>query len=201
MKIVEAQGYSKDKALATTDLDIALDRLKNATQAWKKAGSPVSDKTVKTFVEGYFKKNKSTVGIYIVVDAAVDDTRSRPYTIVNEVTNGARKYKTYYQVKEAELVVKEKTVEKEVTNEEGITETVEEKVKYAKVVSTEVAVAKASKKAEAVAIMKELIEANKCDYTIELVKEVEEGQSYAAHGVYTPSKSAKQGKFMFFVNE
>ena len=41
----------------------------------------------------------------------------------------------------------------------------------------------------------------KKDYVIEIVKEVTEGQKYAGYGQYTPSKSAKLGKFMFFVQE
>ena len=49
--------------------------------------------------------------------------------------------------------------------------------------------------------MKELIEANNKDYVVEIVKEVTEGQKYAGYGKYTPSKSAKLGKFMFFVRE
>ena len=49
--------------------------------------------------------------------------------------------------------------------------------------------------------MKELIEENKKDYVVEIVKEVTAGQKYAGYGQYTPSKSAKLGKFMFFVTE
>ena len=49
MKTVEAQGYSKEKALEATGLDVQLEMLKNATQAWKKAGSPMNTKDLNRF--------------------------------------------------------------------------------------------------------------------------------------------------------
>ena len=47
--------------------------------------------------------------------------------------------------------------------------------------------------------MKELIKETKKDYVIEIVKEITEGQKFAAYGEYTPSKSAEVGKFIFAV--
>lgn len=190
MKIVEAQGYSKEKALEATGLDVELDRLKNATQRWKNSGSPVSDKEMKKFMAGYLKDTK-VFGAYIVVDPASDDTRTRPYSVINEVTTGPRKTKTTYQIKEAELKVKYS----DVTNEEGEVE----KVAKVEVLSLGAVVERAEKKDMAIRLMKELIEATKKNYTIEIAKEVVEGQPYAAYGLYTPSKSAKLGKFVFFV--
>ena len=58
MKTVEAQGYSKEKALEATGLDVQLEMLKNATQAWKKAGSPMNTKELNRFMAEYIKKNK-----------------------------------------------------------------------------------------------------------------------------------------------
>src|SRR5574344_1699591 len=105
MKTVEAQGYNKEKALEASGLDIELERLKNATQAWKKAGSPMNTKEMNRFMENYIKNNKC-VGAYLVIEASSDDTRIRPYTVINETTKGKRKTTTTYQVKEAELKVK-----------------------------------------------------------------------------------------------
>lgn len=190
MKIVEAQGYSKEKALEATGLDVELDRLKNATQRWKNSGSPVSDKEMKKFMAGYLKDTK-VFGAYIVVDPASDDTRTRPYSVINEVTTGPRKTKTTYQIKEAELKVKYS----DVTNEEGEVE----KVAKVEVLSLGAVVERAEKKDMAIRLMKELIEATKKNYAIEIAKEVVEGQPYAAYGLYTPSKSAKLGKFVFFI--
>lgn len=236
MKSVEAQGYSKDKALEQTGLDIELERLKNATLAWKKAGSPMSTKQLNAFMAAYIKEKKA-VGAYIVVEPASDDTRLRPYTVINEVTKGKRKSTTTYQIKEAELTVKYHTETKivETTDAEGVvtskevefqtpyiketvqvetkvidsetgiesivTSTKEVDVPQVKVLALGAVEAKATKKDEAFRIMKDLIEVNKKDYVVEIVKEITEGQKYAGYGQYTPSKSAKMGKFVFFVQE
>lgn len=188
----EAQGYNKQEALETTGLDVNLDKFKNATIAWKKAGSPMNQKEINNFMEAYIKKNKC-VGAYLVIDPANSDTRLRPYNVVNEVTKGKRKYTTVYQVKEADL----KVVNHVEIDEDGV----EYNVPEVTVVGTGLVEARADKKDVAVKLMKELIVENKKDYTIELVKETTPEQKFAAHGIYTPSKSAKLGKFLFFVNE
>ena len=41
MRIVEAQGYSKEKAFIETELDANLDKFRNATISWKKAGAQI----------------------------------------------------------------------------------------------------------------------------------------------------------------
>lgn len=192
MRAVEAQGYSKDTALENTGLDVSLDKLKNATQAWKKAGSPMGTKALNQFVSDYVKKYK-VVGIYLVVEASSADTRLRPYSVINETTTGKRKAKTTYQIKEAEFKVKTKKV----TTEDGE----DKEVSEVEVVSLGAVEARADRKDAAMKLMKELIEVNKKDYVIEIVKEITEGQKYAGYGLYTPSKSAKLGKFLFFVNE
>lgn len=200
MKLVEAQGYSKAKAFETTNLDIELDMLKNATLAWKKAGSPMGTKDLNKFMSGYIK-DKKAMGAYLVVDPSADDTRLRPYTVINEVTQGRRKASTVYQIKEAEFKVK--MIDK--VDEEGQTVTDENgdvvKVPKVTVVSTGAVEGRADRKDAALKTMKELIEANKKDYVIEIVKEITDGQKYAGYGQYTPSKSAKVGKFVFAVSE
>lgn len=229
MKVVESQGYSKQKAYEATKLDTDLDMLKNATQAWKKAGSPLNAKDLNEFLSTYIK-NKKAVGAYLVVEAAVDDTRLRPYTVINEITAGRRKSKTVYQVKPAEFSVKytkeNKTVVNKETGEETIVEvqtpyfkeTIEVEVKdketgevskvQKEIDATKIKVSsvgsvsgKANRKDEAFKLMKTLIEENKKDYVIEIVKEITDGQKYAGYGKYTPSKSAKAGKFLFAVSE
>lgn len=229
MKVVEAQGYNKEKALESTGLDVKLDQLKNATLAWKKAGSPMNSKELNRFVADYVKRNK-LIGAYLVVEASSDDTRLRPYSVINETTNGKRKTKTTYQIKEADFVVKYHTDQKTVVNKEtgeekvidfqspyrketvevevvdketGSVSTVQKEISVPDVKVTAVGAveAKADKKDEALALLKDLIETNKKDYVVEIVKEVTEGQRYAAYGQYSPSKSAKLGKFIFFVQE
>lgn len=192
MKTVEAQGYSKEKALEATGLDVKLEMLKNATQAWKKAGSPMNTKELNRFMAEYIKKNK-LVGAYLVIEPSADDTRLRPYSVINETTTGKRKTTTTYQIKEADLKVKYSTV----INEAG--EAVE--VPSVEVIGVGAVEARADKKDLALRLMKELIEENHKDYVVEIVKEVTEGQKYAGYGQYTPSRSAKLGKFLFFVQE
>lgn len=227
MRTIEAQGYNKEKALESTGLDVQLNDLKNATQAWKKQGSPMNTKDLNKFLADYVKTNK-TVGAYIVVDAASDDTRTRPYTVLTETSVGKSKYVTTYLIKEADFKVKTVTrmVEKE---KDGVVEQVEAKVHYKvetvtyestnketgeKEVKTKeieiplvsdvtsgLIVGQASKKDDAIRLMKELTELNKRDYVIEKVKMITEGNPYAAYSKYTPSASAKLGKFVFFVRE
>ena len=192
MKTVEVQGYSKQKAFEATELNVELEMLKNATQAWKKAGSPMNTKDLNKFMATYLK-DKKAVGAYLVVEASSDDTRLRPYTVINEVTKGKRKATTVYQIKEAELKVKE-TKELDAEGNEKI-------VPVVTVVSSGAVEGRADRKDAAFKLMKELIEENKKDYVVEIVKEVTDGQKFAGYGQYTPSKSAKKGKFMFFVNE
>ena len=74
----EATGYSKELAFETTGLDVSYDKLKNATIAWKKAGSPLNSKTLTAFAEQYLKSKKA-VGAYVVIDGSSSDTRSNPY--------------------------------------------------------------------------------------------------------------------------
>lgn len=192
MKTVEAQGYSKEKALEVSGLDVQLEMLKNATQAWKKVGSPMREKDLGRFMADYIKRNK-LVGAYLVIEPSADDTRLRPYSVINETTKGKRKTTTTYQIKEAELKVRHTTM----LNEEG--EEVE--LPIVEVIAVGAVEARADKKDAALKVMKELIEVNKKDYVVEIVKEVTEGQKYAGYGQYTPSKSAKLGKFLFFIQE
>ena len=196
MVIKEAQGYSKEKAFAETGLETDVSKLRNATISWKNAGAPISGRALKEFAEGYIKEHKA-YGLYLVVTPATDDTRTRPYSVINEVTRGKRKYKTFYQIKKADLKVT--TSEETYEDEDG--EEITEEVVIVVVSNKGPVEAKADKKDKAMAIMKELIRENRCDYTIEPVKEVVEGQKYAAHGVYTPSKQAEVGKFIFITEQ
>lgn len=192
MRIVEAQGYSKEKAFIETELDANLDKFRNATISWKKAGAPISGKKLEEFLTAYMKEKKA-VGIYLVVTPSSDDTRLRPYTVINEATKGKRKATTTYQIKEADLKVRTKMVKG--ADEDGNEIEVEE-VTVA-VSNTGAVEGRATKKDAAVKLMKELIKENRKDYVIEIVKEITEGQKYASYGVYTPSKTAEKGQFIF----
>lgn len=189
MKSFEAQGFNKVEALKQTGSDVSLDMLRNATASWKKAGSPLSNKALETFMKNYLLEKKA-VGAYIVVEPSSDDTRTRPYSVINEATKGKRKTETFYQIKEADFKVKTKTS----TNEAG--EEVVEKI--VTVLSTGAVVDKAQKKSEAMSLLKDRISSDRKNFVIEIGKEVTSGQKYAAYGLYTPSSNAKVGKFIFF---
>lgn len=192
MRIAEAQGYSKEKAYETTGFDVDVTKLRNATISWKKAGAPVGDKKLKEFLDAYIKEKKA-YGAYVVIEPASDDTRLRPYSVINEATKGKRKATTTYQVKEAQLKVKFHTVKDEEGNEVEVPEVT--------VLSVGAVEARATKKDQAVKLMKDLIKDNRKDYVIEIVKEVTEGQKYASYGQYSPSKSAEKGKFLFAISD
>ena len=94
-KKLEVTGATKEEALAKAPFQIIGD----ATQAfknWKKKQiDGVTDAKIKEFALDYIqKKTKSAagVGFSITVDAAVADTRERPYKI-NDVKNEKGKRK------------------------------------------------------------------------------------------------------------
>ena len=99
MVIKEAQGYDKEKALESTGLEISIEKCKNATVAWKKAGSPLNTKDMNKFCTEYLKNNKLISNGYIIVESASADTRVRPYSIINETTQGKRKTTTTFKLR------------------------------------------------------------------------------------------------------
>ena len=101
-KRMEVTGATKEEALAKAPFDIMGD----ATQAYKmfrkKQVNGITDADKKQFMLDYLaKKSKNVAGVGFVIteEAAVADTRERPYRI-DDVKNekGARKYKTIYQL-------------------------------------------------------------------------------------------------------
>lgn len=188
----EAQGYTRETAFEASGIDADFTKFKNATLAWGKKGSPLNTKDLSKFAQEYMTKQK-LVGCYIVIENSSADTRERPYKIINEVTTGKRKTKRSYQIMEAELQVKNApTVDEEGKKKDNFT---------VKVLSEGAVEAKADKKETAFNLMKDLIDTTNKNYVVKIVNEVVEGQTYAAYGLYTPSKSAKLGKFVFFYAE
>lgn len=165
---VEVKGFTKKEALETAPFQI----LRDATQAWKKAGSPIEAKALKEFCAAYLEKwtkFASNVGCSITKEAGSADTRERPYTVTDiKNTKGKRKYKTGI---------------------EGIdTETGERLF-----VSFET-------KTKAKEMAKELYTKNgfKGNIHANYVKQVVEGETGAFDVTYTPSKSAKVGSYLCF---
>ena len=172
-KRVDIQAYTmKEAEIALAD-QAGFENFKNATQAWKNAGSPLSTSIeFKKFCAEYLQantKNKQGLGCVVVLENGSADTRERPYKetdVVNE--SGKRKYKTTY------LICDEKT---------GVIMGKSQETK-----------------AKAKAIAKDLYKKDgyRGDLVCTYTKEVVEGEPVAFKMSYAASKSAKNGHFVFF---
>ena len=202
LKIEAVKGFTKEEALSKVNFNA---NFKNATQAWIKAGKPTfGTNDFKVFATEYLKKaTKGTAGVgaHVVIDGAVADSRERPYKVLSISNEGTRKYKTVYQIVEAELATKTKKVTKlvKVKDEEGNVNEVEKEVNEttAEVKSLGAIVDSCSKKGEAEDLMKQWISDTKRDYVV-VVNKVTDHNPIAAYGVYTPSTSTKEGTFIAF---
>lgn len=171
-KRLEVLGTTKEEALAKAPYFIQGD----ATQAfrnWKKTMvNGVTDSDIKQFMLDYLtkkSKNAPGVGFSITKEAAVADTRERPYKI-EDIKNeqGSRKYKTVYRwIDKAtgEIVVEVDTTKADAKN--AIKQMYTEK-------------------------------GYKGNANLEMVKKCIEGQAIVATAEYTPSKSAKVGTYLVF---
>lgn len=167
-KRVEVKGFTKQEAISQAPFQV----IRDATQAWKAAGKPISDKALKEFCADYLTKHTkfaAGIGCSITFEAGSADTRERPYThkdIKNE--KGRRKYKTGFQGidpatgKILFTVFETKTKAKEVAKE------LYTKKNY------------------------------KGDIFCKYIKDVVEGEVGAFEFKYTPSKSAKEGTYICF---
>jgi hypothetical protein len=169
---LEVTGSTKAEALEKAPFFIQGD----ATQAYKnwrsKMTGAITEADVKQFCLDYLakkSKNAPNVGFAVTIDAAVADTRERPYTVVNRKNEkGKRKYTTTYQVMDkATGKVLVSTTE---------TKTVAERM--AKELYT-----KHDFKGDLI-----------CTYT----KQVTEGEPVAFELNYTPSKAHHVGTYMVF---
>ena len=91
-KKVEVKGYTKQEAVAQAPFQV----IRDATQAWKAAGKPITDKALKEFCAEYLTKHTKMaagVGCSITFEAGSADTRERPYTMIDiKNEKGKRKY-------------------------------------------------------------------------------------------------------------
>lgn len=166
-KTVELKGFTKSEALEQAPFQV----IKDATQAWKNAGTPVTEKTLKEFCADYLQKNTKMaagVGCSITFEAGSADTRVHPWAffdIKNE--KGKRKYQTGYQ---------------------GINPETGE------ILFTAFGT-KQDAKEEA---KKVYLKGYKGNIYCKYIKQVVEGEIGAFEVKYTPSKSAKMGTYIAF---
>ena len=170
-KRVEVKAYTKAEAIDQVKDVFFVQR--DATQAWRKAGEPSPlDKEFKVFCANYLEKhtkNAPGTACMITYRAGAADTRERPYKM-NDVVNekGKRKYVTTYLLKDKS------------TGEE-LAKTTENKKK-------------AQELAKKLYIDEGFRGSIICTYT----KEVAEGEPVAFTVDYAPSKSSKEGHYIFF---
>ena len=141
---------------------------------WKKAGSPLSGQELKDFLTEYLKKhtkNMAGAGCYIVLDAAVSDSRENPYKILNIPTTQKRKMKKIYEL-----------VNVETEQVLGTADSKEDAIALAKSLVTS---------------MKEDLGVG-VKHECRIKKVVTEGEATAFTFEYTPSQNAKQGTFLCF---
>lgn len=171
-KIVETKAFTKAEALNQVVENNGIQVIKDATQAWKNAGKPVTDKELRKFCAEYLQENTkfaSGIGCSITVESGVADSRERPYK-VNDIKNeqGKRKFKKAIQ---------------------GINPA-----------TGEVLFTVTGTKNEAKEAAKELY--TKHGYTgnvyAQYIHIVESGEVGAFEVEYAPSKSAKQGTYLVF---
>lgn len=171
----EFEVYSYEEAVAAAEAE-GYKVTRNKTASWKNAGSPISDKDLKAFTVEQMTKEKLTnvpgVGFIVVVAAGSKDTRERPYTYENVVTDGRMATERTYEVRRVdngELVVS--------LAGEGAT------------------------KDAAVKAAKEIMSDVKTDLDIEVVYRVKDGKNIVGHLKYTPSVNAEKGRYIFLGNE
>ena len=170
-KRVEVKAYTKAEAIDQVKDVFFVQR--DAPQAWRKAGEPSPlDKEFKVFCANYLEKhtkNAPGTACMITYRAGAADTRERPYKM-NDVVNekGKRKYVTTYLLKDKS------------TGEE-LAKTTENKKK-------------AQELAKKLYIDGGFRGSIICTYT----KEVAEGEPVAFTVDYAPSKSSKEGHYIFF---
>lgn len=171
----EFEVYSYQEAVEAAEAE-GYKVVRNKTASWKSAGSPISDKDLKTFAEEQMNKEKLTglpgAGFMVVVAAGSKDTRERPYVYENVVTDGRMLTERTYEVRRVdngELVLS--------VAGEGAT------------------------KDAAVKAAKEAMVDVKTDMDIEVVYRVKNGKSVVGHLKYAPSVNAETGRYIFIGNE
>lgn len=171
----EFEVYSYEEAVAAAEAE-GFKVIRNKTNSWKNAGSPIGDAALKTFANEQLAKEKLVgvpgVGFIVAVANGSKDTRERPYSYENVVTDGRMETERTYEVRRVdngELVV----------SLAGDGATKDAAIKAAKEVMSEV----------------------KTDMKIEVVYRVKDGKNVVGHLKYVPSINAQKGRYIFFGNE
>lgn len=173
-KKVEVVAASREEAVAQVENQY-FHINGDATQAFKnwkqKQNGGVTERAVKEFMLDYLSKkgkNCPGAGYLITVEAAVGDTRERPYSIKDIPNEGKRKLKTVYGWVDRETG---KTVAKSDKNKADAKNVLKELYKTGEY---------------------------KGNADLVKYKEVVEGKAIVATAEYTPSKNTKNGTWIAF---
>ena len=171
MKKFEIKAYSLEEAKEKA-VGMGLTVVRNVTQSWKNAKSPISDKEFKIFAVDMFEKHRLTeaegLGMIVCVVPGSQDTRKRPYEFVNNVVEGKKQVERVFEIRRKD---------------------------------TDELIATAPSKAKAEEAAKEAMVAVKADMYCEIVYRIKEGKALAFELKYAPSTSAVLGTYVVFGNE
>lgn len=167
----EIKAYSLEEAKEKA-AEMGLTVVRNVTQTWKNAGSPLTDKDFKTFAVDVMAKNRLTntegVGLIVAFTPGSKDTRERPYKFNNNVIEGKRSIKRVYEIR---------------------------------LKDTDELVGEADVKGDAIDLAKSLMVKYKKDMVATIVYRVTEDKDVAFTLDYVPSVTAKEGTYVVFGNE
>lgn len=171
MRKIEIVAYSLEEAKEKA-AEMGITVVRNVTQSWKNANSPMSDAEFKVFAVEAMEKQRLTdasgVGLIVAVNPGSKDTKKRPYEFVNNVVDGTRNLQRVIEIR---------------------------------LKDTDELVGEASKKDDAARLAKELMVKYRKDMVATIVYRVTEGKDIAFELNYSPSADAKEGKYVVFGND
>ena len=200
LKIVECHGYTREEAFKDLNFDPACAAIRgnNATQAWIKYGKPIPGTLeFKRFVSQQLMEKTKCVpglGLHIVLEQPVQDTRKRPYMLVNMIGKGTREWILKYEVREDDIIVDSlpsKSVDFDGTLVDG------EEVPDISIAHVGPVIAVCDSKALAIAEAKRLTTLKRRNYSVIPVK-VPDKTPISAFTLYTPASNTKEGIFIAF---
>lgn len=200
LKIIECHGYTRDEAFKDLHFDPACAAIRgnNATQAWFKYGKPIPGTIdFRRFAsQQLLEKTKCVpgLGLHLVLEQPIQDTRKRPYTLVNMIGKGTREWILKYQIREDDIVVDSipyKSVDYNGSLIDG------EEVPNINIAKIGPVIAECESKADAIIEAKRLTTLTHKNYSIIPIK-VPDKTPISAFTLYTPASNTKEGIYIAF---
>ena len=200
LKIVECHGYTREDAFKDLHFDPACLAIRgnNATQAWIKSGKPIPGTLdFRRFVSQQLMEKTKFVpglGLYIILEAPVQDTRKRPYTLINMIGKGTREWILKYQIRADEIVVDSlpsKSIDFDGELIDG------EEIPNISIAKVGPVIEECDSKADAITEAKRLTAITHKNYSIIPIK-VPDKTPVSAFTIYTPASKTKEGIYIAF---